>query len=126
MEERRLRPENYVKGFVFSLALTLAAYFLVGSQKGSFNNLFSRHFIIFLVLLLAVVQLAVQLVYFLHLGSESKPRWNLTVFSFMLMVLLILVLGSLWIMYNLNYGHVQHLPSNQVNSDIIKDEGLSR
>ena len=51
---------------------------------------------------LAVAQLMVQLVFFLHLGTESKPRWNLTVVLFALMVVVILVFGSLWIMKNIN------------------------
>jgi cytochrome o ubiquinol oxidase operon protein cyoD len=52
---------------------------------------------------LAVAQLLVQLVFFLHLGREPKPRQNLVVFLFMLLVIGILVIGSLWIMHNLNY-----------------------
>jgi cytochrome o ubiquinol oxidase subunit IV len=42
-------------------------------------------------------------VFFLHLGRETRPRWKLAVFLFMLGVILILVFGSLWIMTNLNY-----------------------
>lgn len=126
MNLKRLSIQNYVKGFAFSLALTLGAYLLVHSQIGSFDSLFGRHLIIFLVLFLAVIQLVVQLIYFLHLSHDSSQQWNLTAFAFMLMVLLILVLGSLWIMYNLNYGHRHDhkAPSSEVDTYIIKDEGL--
>jgi cytochrome o ubiquinol oxidase operon protein cyoD len=53
---------------------------------------------------LAVVQLLVQLIFFLHLGKESKPRLNLTIFAFMLLVVGIVAIGSLWIMHNLDYN----------------------
>jgi len=43
------------------------------------------------------------LIFFLHLGIESKPRWNLLVFYFMVVVLAILLYGSFWIMSNLDY-----------------------
>ena len=69
------------------------------------------------IIFLAVVQLVVQLVFFLHLGRERQPRWNLLAFAFMAIVLLILVLGSLWIMNNLNYHMTQtdmlHYLNNQ-------------
>jgi cytochrome o ubiquinol oxidase operon protein cyoD len=63
----------------------------------------------------------VQLVFFLHLGGEGKPRWRLTAFLFMLLVLVILVFGSLWIMYNLDY-HMTMSPE-ELDSQIIEDEG---
>jgi len=51
---------------------------------------------------LAVIQMFVQLIFFLHLGKENKPRWNTLIFAFMLLVLLIVVLGTLWIMHSLD------------------------
>jgi cytochrome o ubiquinol oxidase operon protein cyoD len=109
--------KTYTIGFVLSLILTLEAYFLV------VNEAFTRRWLLVAIVAFAVVQLMVQLVFFLHLGSESKPRWNLTVFTFMLMVLLILVLGSLWIMHNLNYHMMS--PSN-TDKYIMEDEGIHR
>ena len=41
---------------------------------------------------------------YLHLGLESKPRWNLMMFLFMVLLIFVLVGGSMWIMYNLNYN----------------------
>ncbi len=112
-------PKSYLVGFLLSLGLTLAAYFMVSHHLGSGGVLMS------IVVCLALVQLLVQLKFFLHLGSETKPRWNLLVFSFMLGVLLILVFGSLWIMYNLNYHHGGH-PVSPSNPDAYtsQDEGI--
>jgi cytochrome o ubiquinol oxidase operon protein cyoD len=47
--------------------------------------------------------MVVQLHYFFHLGQESKPRWNLLMFLFMALVLVVVVFGSLWIMYSLEH-----------------------
>lgn len=63
--------------------------------------------------ILAFGQFVVQLVYFLHLGTEQKPRWKLLVFWFMIVVVLIVVVGSLWIMYNLNYNMI--MPPENMN-----------
>jgi cytochrome o ubiquinol oxidase operon protein cyoD len=106
---------NYIIGFSASLILTAAAYLLV-SHKSLHGS-----WLTFAIISLAIIQLFVQLIFFLHLGRESRPRWNLTVFSFAAMVVLILVLGSLWIMSHLNYHNMN--PS-QTDQSIIKDEGV--
>ncbi len=90
--------KSYVLGFIISLAVTLASYFVVVS------GCYTGWIAIAAIFGLAVVQLIVQLHFFLHLGNESKPRWNMMIFLFMVLVLVILVGGSLWIMNNLNYN----------------------
>ncbi len=107
---------GYVTGYILSLLYTLDAYLVVT------KHLYGSTHTMLLIAGLAIVQLIVQLVFFLHLGRESKPRWKLVVFGFMLMVLLILVFGSLWIMQNLNYHHVSS-PS-QVNTYLSSQDGL--
>ncbi len=89
--------KTYLLGFFLSVVLTLAAYFLVVTHV-----LVGR--VLSVVLLgLGVTQALIQLFCFLHLGRERKPRWNLLTFLFMLVVLLVLVIGSMFIMYSLNY-----------------------
>jgi cytochrome o ubiquinol oxidase operon protein cyoD len=88
---------SYITGFVWSIGLTLIAYGLVVQRQ------LQTHIIIAVIVALALVQFIIQLLYFLHLGTETKPRWKLFVFLFMIMVVSILVFGSLWIMNNLNY-----------------------
>ena len=108
---------SYTVGYALSIVLTLVAYYVASKQVTTGWAL------IYALCALAVAQLFVQLSFFLHLGRESKPRWNLTVFLFALMVVIILVFGSLWIMKNLSYDH-EHLSPEQLNQTIIKDEGL--
>lgn len=87
---------TYVVGFSVSILLTLASYFIVT------QHLLQEEAIAWTLMGLGSLQAILQLVFFLHLGSESKPRWNLIIFTFMLFVLVIIVVGSLWIMSNLN------------------------
>lgn len=89
--------KSYVIGFFWSIILTLIAYTLVVEQ------IFTDWTLVFAIVALSIVQVIVQLLYFLHLGDEPKPYWNLIVFLFMTLVVVILIGGSLWIMYNLNY-----------------------
>jgi cytochrome o ubiquinol oxidase operon protein cyoD len=113
-QDGRLRA--YVLGYIYSIELTIIAYLLVT------RHLADKSALVLAVVGLAIIQLMVQLRFFLHLGKESKPKWNLIVFLFMLMVLLILVLGSLWIMFNLN----RHMAPPRTDTSIFKDEGISQ
>lgn len=111
---------SYTIGFVLSLVLTLTAYILV------VNDVFSGWKLVSVLAALAVAQLSVQLICFLHVGKESKPRWNLTVMAFALMVVLILVFGSLWIMKNIQYNHNHGASPSDTNKFIIHDEGYNQ
>ncbi len=88
---------SYVVGFVLSLATTLTAYFMVTKHWLSGNGL------VLTLLSLAVGQFVVQLLFFLHIGRETRPRWKMLMLVLALVFVLIVVLGSIWIMYNLNY-----------------------
>lgn len=88
---------NYILGFIGAAVLTLLAYFSVTSAWFSATQTAA------FVLALAVVQLLVQSYYFLHLKNESKPRWKSWTYLYTLAMMLIVVVGSIWVMYNLNY-----------------------
>lgn len=105
----------YIFGFILSVGLTLLAYEAAASQVIASWQIYT------IIITLAIIQLVVQLVFFLHLGKESKPRWNLLIFFFMIIVIFILVGGSLWIMYNLDYMNGSN--SND-DTTIIKEEGI--
>lgn len=89
--------QTYVTGFILSVALSIVAYLLTTHHSLTGKGMMA------LLLGLAVVQFVVQLFFFLHIGSETKPRWKLLMLFLMLVFVLIVVLGSLWVMYNLNY-----------------------
>jgi cytochrome o ubiquinol oxidase operon protein cyoD len=86
----------YLIGYTLSLLLTIVSFGLVVTQMLSGSRL------VYTLIGLALTQAAVQLIFFLHVGQEAKPRWETLVFFFMLLVLLIVVIGSLWIISDLN------------------------
>ncbi|MDB5195456.1 MAG: cytochrome o ubiquinol oxidase subunit [Parcubacteria group bacterium] len=92
---------SYAVGFVFSILLTLGS-FEVAPLLGTFAP--------FAIVVGALLQLFVQLVFFLHLGRERGPKWNLGIFMFTLVIIGILIGGTLWIMSNLAHLHM-HSPT---------------
>jgi cytochrome o ubiquinol oxidase operon protein cyoD len=108
---------SYATGFGLSLALTLLAYVLV------VNKVVDSRLALAAIISLAVTQLLVQLMFFLHLGRESRPHWNLIMVLFAVMVVVIVVFGSLWIMNNLNYNMMS---PEQTDAHILGDEGIKK
>ena len=100
--------QSYAYGFATCLVLTALAY------VAAVSDIFSYKVSLGVVAGLAIIQCVVQLRRFLHVGVEFKPRWKLAVFFVMLSVVLILVIGSLWIMSNLNYRMI-HSPEQMKN-----------
>lgn len=66
------------------------------------NSPASHDTILWIVIGAAIVQILVHLVCFLHMNTFSDDRWNLVAFLFTMLIIGIVVIGSLWIMYNLN------------------------
>lgn len=110
-------PITYILGFGLSILFTLAAFGLV-EQHLNTDHVFPSHEIaVPILVILAIMQLFVQLILFLHMGEEQKPRWNLTAAAFALIIVVILVGGTLWIMHNL-----QHM---QEEYDAFSGENIS-
>ena len=107
--------KSYIFGFIVSIVLTLASYIIVVDQ------IITSWILISAIISLGIVQALVQLLYFLHLGQESRPRWNLLVFLFMALVLVVIVFGSLWIMSNLNY---RVMPSMEPSPQMLQHEKM--
>ncbi len=98
--------QSYVAGFILSILLTLVAYMLITTHILSGTEAVAA------VISLALLQLLTQIIFFLHLSNKSRARWNLTAFVFTIIVVLILVVGSLWIMNNLNYNMITSFTKN--------------
>ena len=73
-------------------------------------KILTGHVLIYSLAGLALIQAIVQLFFFLHLGQEAKPRWQLFIFLFMLFIMLIIVIGSIWIMVDLNDRMMLNMP----------------
>lgn len=95
--------QYYVLGFGLSLIFTAAAFVLVQ------QHLLDTQALYIVVVALGLLQLLVQIMFFLRLNtSPEEGRWNLITLLFTLIVVAIVVIGSLWIMYNLNYNMMPH------------------
>ena len=105
---------SYVTGFILSLIFTATSYILVT------NQLLMGRTLLITILLLAMVQLLVQVIYFLHLGREAGPRWNLYFFVGTFLTMLIVVIGSVVIIDNLHYNAA----SPDQNKRLIDSEGI--
>lgn len=107
--------KKYVIGFVISVVLTLLAYAAVVERW------LEGWVLVGLIIVLALTQFFVQSFLFLHVGDETKPRWNLTSYLYMLMVVGIIVIGSLWIMQNLNYNMMpEHAMDSYMKAESMK------
>lgn len=96
----------YITGFVLSLTLTALPLVLLWMHETG-DHAFPAHQMLYAAFVaFAVLQLCVQLSFFLHIEDEARPRWNLMALCFALLVVGIVVGGTLWIMNNLS--HMQH------------------
>lgn len=106
---------SYVVGFILSILITLAAYIVV------VKHLWPMQTLVYIILGIGVVQLVVQLVFFLHIGRGSK--WKFITFIFAILVVLIVVVGTIWIMNHLNYNMMQMSP-DQMELYMHQNEGI--
>ena len=105
-ESGKKAMRSYCTGFILSLILTFIPYYIVTRHVvGSYELLLG-------ITLLGVAQLLVQVIFFLHLPAKIKPYWDLIVFFFTLLIVSFLVIGTLWIMYHLNYNMMGVSPFN--------------
>lgn len=85
---------SYAAGLLISLPLTIAAFAAVVSDTVPHAARLP------VIVALCVVQLYVQLVFFLHLGSAKSQRQNTGIFACTTLLIVIVVAGSLWVMHN--------------------------
>jgi len=107
---------QYCLGFGLSIITTLLAYSLVS------NHLLAGWGLAYTIVGLALLQVVIQLIFFLHLNHESEPRWNLMMLDFTLLIVVIVVVGTLWVMQHLNY----HGSPEATETYIVNDEGYRR
>jgi len=87
--------KSYVIGFILSIVLTILPLVVV------LNDMMSKQATVGFILLMAALQLLVQLFFFMHIRDEKKPRFNAMALIFGLIIMLTIVAGSIWIMsYN--------------------------
>ena len=116
MTDQKQELKAYTTGFVLSVLLTLVPFLIVIYKTLSGAALVTA------LAVFAVLQLLVQLIFFLHVGKGRDGKWNILAFLFMLIVVFVVVVGSIWIMYNLDY----HMTPTQVENELLHDQGIKQ
>jgi cytochrome o ubiquinol oxidase operon protein cyoD len=105
---------SYVTGFVLSLVFTLIPYFLVVNQTVKGTMLLGT------IVGFALLQMLVQVLFFLHLGRERNPRWQAGFLVSTVGAIFVVTVGTTWIMYHL---HTNMTPTAEALKT-IEDEGI--
>jgi cytochrome o ubiquinol oxidase operon protein cyoD len=90
-----------VTGFIASLILTLAAYFIILNPDFFHFDIKTAIIVIFIF---ALVQALAQLIFFINVWKEKGPLWNLSVFISTVSIIFVIIFFSVWIMNHLNYN----------------------
>ena len=106
--------KSYVIGFILSLIFTFIPYYVVVNQTVTGTALLAT------ILGFAVLQMVIQVTFFLHLGRGPKPNWNLFFFVATVGIILVVVGGSIMIMNNL-YRNM--MPADQTKK-LVNDEAI--
>lgn len=101
---------SYMTGFVLSLILTAIPFWLVMGDV-----IESKTVTIAAIMLLGGIQMIVHMVYFLHMNSRSEGGWTMMALIFTIVILVIVLVGSLWVMYHLNTNMMPMSPEMMRN-----------
>ena len=89
--------KGYLTGFVLAVILTAIPFWLVMADV-----LGDTQATALTIMALAVVQIIVHMVYFLHMNTKSEGGWTMLALIFTVVLVVITLSGSLWVMYHLN------------------------
>ncbi len=106
--------KSYVIGFIASLIFTFIPYYLVT------HHLHGGTRLLLAILALAVVQLVIQVEYFLRLGRGPKPHWEVYFFISTISIILVVVGGSLVIVNNLH----SNMSLSDQQKKLVNDEAI--
>jgi cytochrome o ubiquinol oxidase operon protein cyoD len=99
------RVRGYVLGLALAVLLTAASFWVVTSDVVYGPGIRVA------VLTLAVAQIGIHLVFFLHITTSPDNTNNVLALAFGSLIVILIVFGSIWIMAHLNHNM---LPTNQL------------
>ncbi|MCW4149237.1 cytochrome o ubiquinol oxidase subunit IV [Halomonas sp. 18H] len=88
--------KSYVIGLILSLVLTIIPFGIV------MTDAMGTSATVIIIVATAVAQLLVQLVLFMHMNTKADEGWNFMSFVFTVSILVLVIGGSVWIMFNLH------------------------
>ena len=89
--------KGYLTGFVLSVILTAIPFWMV--MTGALDN---KQATAIIIMAFAMVQIVVHMVFFLHMNPASEGGWSMLALIFTVILVVIVLSGSLWVMYHLN------------------------
>ena len=97
-EEAGIGPRllGYMTGLALSILLTATSFFIAGT------DLVWQPSIPVALVVLAIAQMGVHLVFFLHITTGADNTNNVMALAFGLLIVFLVIGGSLWIMAHLN------------------------
>lgn len=107
---------SYVFGFILSLVFSLIPYYLVINKTLTGKTLLTT------ILVFGVIQMIIQIFFFLHLGRGPKPFYNVSFFIATVFLILVVVFGSVFIMDHLHYN----MQPSDVTKKLAQKEGLDQ
>jgi len=99
-DEGRIGPRliGYVVGLGLAILLTATSFFVAGT------DLVWQPSIPVAIIVLAIAQMGVHLVFFLHITTGADNTNNVLALAFGILIVVLVIGGSLWIMSNLNHN----------------------
>ncbi len=102
---------GYLIGFFLAVNLTIVPFWLVMARP--LDGVFDSHIPVAIILVVfAILQIIVHMVYFLHMHPRSEGGWTLMALFFTLILVIIVMSGSMWVMYHL---HSNMMPSHDMS-----------
>ena len=89
--------KDYAIGFVLAVILTAIPFWLVMAKVFDKSSTTAA-----VILAFAAVQVVVHMVYFLHMNGKVEGGWSLLATMFTLVLLVIVLAGSIWVMFHMN------------------------
>ena len=100
-----LRVVGYLTGLGLAILLTATSFFVAGT------DLVWEPSIPLALVVLAIAQMGVHLVFFLHITTGADNTNNVLALAFGVLIVILVMGGSLWIMANLNHNM---MPMDQI------------
>jgi cytochrome o ubiquinol oxidase operon protein cyoD len=100
--ERTVRREvrGYALGLALAVGLTAASFWVRGT------DLVYGPGLALALLVLAVAQMGIHLIFFLHITTAPDNENNVLALAFGVLIVCLIVFGSLWVMGHLNHNMV--------------------
>lgn len=98
---------GYVTGFALAIALTIASFWVSGT-----NFIYGPALAVAL-LVLAVAQMGIHLIFFLHITTDPDNTNNVMALAFGVLIVCLVVFGSIWVMTHMNQN-MMHIPMERL------------